>query len=206
MVFVAPALLGAAFLVDARLDDLASRGAAGVRARALTTAALVGLLWVWLGDFQLHYFTPLRRTGGESYPQYRAAAVEPKRQALRLLVGDLAARGRPRAEVLVDNYFLFYALDYLALPRPALSCEMLAVFGVEKPEAQERAVSRVESGAYLVTWAGARVEASARRTIAPERLRVWSVRDAGGRPVITVLRVRDPGETATALAAPPSRR
>lgn len=204
MVFVAPALLGFAFLIEAKLENVDALAFA--RQRRWLTAALVGLLWVWLGDFQLHYFSPLKRTGGESYATYRTAAVEPKRQVLKLIRRDLAARRLPSAQILVDNFFLHYALEYLALPYPGLNWAMLAPFGVEKPEAQDRAIARLEAGAYLVSWSGASIETRLRRSMAEDRLRFWTVYDGAGRPLIRVVRLADPGEPPVAAADMSPRR
>jgi hypothetical protein len=196
MVLVVPILLGGAFLIDARLEDLARSGA--TRKRVATVAALIALGWVWLGDVQLNYFAPLRRTGGESYAQYRAAGEEPKRQVLRLISRDLAARGRSGADVQIDSFFLFWAVEYLALPRPGLRCEMLAPFGARAAVIQDRAIADVAAGAYLVSWAGAPVERRAVETLGEGRLRSWRVNDAAGRPLISIVRMKVPAEVEVA--------
>ena len=90
MYLIVPTILVTACLISALLPD--SDGAGCRIARQLAFAVMLAGAWVWLFFFNVHYFDALRATGGESHRTFRTAEVEPKEQAVRLILADIALR------------------------------------------------------------------------------------------------------------------
>jgi len=75
-------------------------------------AVLAIAAWLWPASFYLGYFYFIEQTGGRSHPTFRTATVEPKQQALDLIL----EREAPASEVCIvcHDWWNYWPLAYLA--------------------------------------------------------------------------------------------
>jgi 4-amino-4-deoxy-L-arabinose transferase-like glycosyltransferase len=187
-------------------------------ARQRCFAFLLVLGWIMLYSFKVHYFDPLRATGGASHVTFRTARIEPKQQAIDLILRDVALSKQAAASapehpqppghskapigggvlsvqpILAESWWLYWPLRFLACRNPdvdVIPFEGDASFGVLADRAEKvRGTTTLSSGGYAVAFAGSDFERLVASTITPDRLERWDVLDYGGRKLITVLRVK----------------
>jgi 4-amino-4-deoxy-L-arabinose transferase-like glycosyltransferase len=213
---VVPTILVAGCLISALLFRFDSSWE--MRLSNVPMALTVCLGWASLYSFYVNDFARIRRTGGESHLAFRAAEVEPKRQALQLILDDLSSPegttpsdgtstwsagarkpGPPpdhgaRLPVLAENWWLFWPLRFLAWDQEGLTILSLEDerFAASPGEAQPRdsLVNTLRSGGYVVTLTGGKLDRLVSSSVPPVRLRRWDVRDYSGRELIAVYRVK----------------
>jgi hypothetical protein len=163
-------------------------------ARWLGGVTAVG--WLFLLLFHLNYFAPIRRTGGESHPTFRTARVEPKQQALDLILGELSRGGGPaRGRIVAEDWWTFRPIEFLASSHPGVLVESGKGDRIEpkQPDVAERTeylrravLDGLRDGAYVVGFVGARAETMIRAEPPAGTLRRWTIADRGGRDLIVV--------------------
>ena len=78
------------------------------------TAGWIAVLagWLWAASFYVNYFEFIHRTGGQSHLTFRTAPIEPKQQALDLV---LQKRDPARkARIVCDQWWNYWPIAYLA--------------------------------------------------------------------------------------------
>lgn len=106
-----PTCVALVFLFEAFADSL--------RKPAVSIALVAVVATGWFVSFQLEYFTPFSRWGGESASlDYRAAAVQPKAQVLEIVSRNRRAQTGP-VQVFVGEPRLHLVLQYLASGDPS---------------------------------------------------------------------------------------
>jgi hypothetical protein len=214
MYLVLPTTLAAACLLSAVLPGRGD-GRAGITRPALL-AALFAAACIPLYSFKVHYLDALRRTGGESHLTFRTAQIEPKQQALRMILDDVLSRtgticqrrGGARAlggndqvaagsrsvePVIAEDFWLYWPLRFLACGRAEIEIvpfeedETFALLAKEAKRAP--ALEILASGGYAVAFAGGALERRVTSAFPPGRLERRDVLDYGGRKLISVFRV-----------------
>lgn len=216
MYLVVPTILVIASLVTAVLplkDETRLRNA-----RQAGFAVMVVLGWIILYSFKVQYFDALRSTGGESHLTFRTSQIEPKQQAIQLILEDLARLRRAAARVegnaqspgnpnepigrgvdsvqpvIAENWWLYWPLRFLACRNPEIDIipfEDDASFLVLADRAKRApAMTTLSSGGYAVAFAGGDFEKLLASSIPADRLDRWDILDYGGRKLITVFRVQ----------------
>ena len=84
---------------------------------ALMLTPLLG--WLWLADFQTHYFRFIEQTGGESHLTFRTAAVEPKQAALDYILQNVRVTKETTAAqadvwIVCSEWWNLWPIRYLA--------------------------------------------------------------------------------------------
>ena len=190
-------------------------------ARQVGFLVLLVLGWMMLYSFKVHYFDALLASGGESHLTFRTSQIEPKQQAIQLILDDIArlkqgaardednapSQGDPIAPigggidrvqpVLAENWWLFWPLRFLACRNREVDVvpfEEDSSFAVlaDRPKLV-RGTEILASGGYAVAFAGGDFEQLITSTFPPDRLVRWDILDYGGRKLITVVRVKPNG-------------
>jgi hypothetical protein len=216
MYLVVPTILVIASLIDAVLPG--SDEARLRNARQAGFAVMLVLGWIMLYSFKVQYFDGLTATGGESHLAFRTSRIEPKQQALRLVLEDLArmrqaaARDEDGAQspggpnelisrgvvsvqpIVAENWWIYWPLRFLACQNPEIDVIPFkedSSFHVLADQAQRApAMTTLSSGGYAVAFAGGVLEQLVISTFSPDRLHHWDILDYGGRKLITVFRVK----------------
>jgi hypothetical protein len=216
MYLILPSVLVAACLISAMLPRPEGWGSRTVRPLAFVVMIAGG--WVLLWSFKVHYFDTIRATGGESHVTFRTAEVEPKQQALQLILDDISrgssstnpqehvarSRGdqtRPDARadreiepVIVDNAWLYWPLRFLSSRDPEV-----AIVSIEDDESSPRdangtreaaRLAGLSSGGYAVAFTGGELEHLVTSKFPTDRLHRWDILDYGGNRLITTFRVQ----------------
>jgi hypothetical protein len=218
MYLVVPTILVIAGLISAVLPG---RDAASAWiTRPLLGAALLAVACGLLHSFKVHYFDALRATGGESHLTFRTAPVEPKQQALRLILEDLSQRNaapapregdtgvaladdrkagraiRAAEPVIAENFWLFWPLRFLACGNSRIEIvpfeEEPSFAELPKRTEQVPYLPTLRSGGYAVAFTGGELERRVNSLFPAHRLKRQDILDYGGRKLISVLRVEPP--------------
>jgi 4-amino-4-deoxy-L-arabinose transferase-like glycosyltransferase len=201
MCLYAPTILVAAILFTSAIP------AADDGRRRLLRLACLGLVlagcWGFLLAFKVSYLDTLRATGGDSHLTFRTAAIEPKQQALRIILDEVARSGsvqtRKRGDrqavipVVAENWWLYWPIQFLAGRNREIKVMPLvdlASRGPSTAEAGERALAAFSAGGYAVGFADGEIEQVIASRFPAGRLRRWDVPDSAGRRVIAVYHVR----------------
>jgi 4-amino-4-deoxy-L-arabinose transferase-like glycosyltransferase len=215
MYLIVPTILVIASLVTAALPR---RDEAQFRiARRAGFAVMLLLGWMMLYSFKVHYFDALETTGGESHLAFRTSQVEPKQQAIQLILDDLVRRrqaavrdhgkaqspgnlnerigreGRSVQPVIAENWWLYWPIRFLACGQSGVDVIPFdddASFLILEDRAQRaRSLTTLSSGGYAVAFAGGDFERLVSSTFPTDRLERWHILDYGGTRMITVFRV-----------------
>lgn len=183
--------------------------------RLLVVMSVLG--WMGLIGAREGYFRVFERTGGDSHVAFRTDQVEPKLQALRLILDD--ARGRP-ARVVAEDWWLEQPLRYLgpgpkqltvllqdvkepwavANPRPGLRRRIRDAvrpalgLSLARYDLSTRVdlLTEAEQGSYLLVFVGQDGEELITSHFDAAALKVWTIQDRGRRDLIRLYRLVDP--------------
>ncbi|HXW07466.1 MAG TPA: hypothetical protein VD833_19670 [Vicinamibacterales bacterium] len=179
---------GLCLLVPASL--VASRGLSewiewgpGIRRWPLAAVAVAatGLL----GSFYVNYFRVFATTGGRSHLTYVTAATEPKQQALAHVLA--ASTGPEPVQIVAQQWWLFWPTAYLATVHPRVT-----VTPTLPDDRQPGLDAALDAGRlFFVEFVGTPEAARATAWIRQRDLRAdrTTIRDAGGRDLLEILRV-----------------
>jgi 4-amino-4-deoxy-L-arabinose transferase-like glycosyltransferase len=171
--------------------------------------------WGFLLAFKMSYLDTLSATGGDSHLTFRTASVEPKQQALRIILDDIS---RPELDlpqggassgvniiserrrddqtvstVVAENWWLYQPIRFLAGRNPEIAVmpfEDLASRSPSTTDARKQSLATISRGGYAVGFADGELEQAITSRFPPDRLRRWDVVDSASRTVILVYRVR----------------
>jgi 4-amino-4-deoxy-L-arabinose transferase-like glycosyltransferase len=171
--------------------------------------------WCFLLAVQVSYLDALRATGGDSHLTFRTASVEPKEQALRIVLDDrvqhanaldqsggsshTSARSEHRANsravspVVAENWWLYWPIRFLAGRNSEIAVIPLESLDSRPPSTtntSDQALTSLSGGGYAVCFADGDFEQLIASRFPPDRLRHWDVPDSAGRRVISVYHVR----------------
>ena len=94
-VVVMSCLVSALLPAQQALETTIARNLCGA---LLLTAGVASLV-----SFKLNYFDAITATGGESHLTFRTAGIEPKQQAVRIIMDDLSIRDEAKRPSMADN-------------------------------------------------------------------------------------------------------
>jgi hypothetical protein len=177
-------------LLLARGAVLAYRAAAPQRQWILAAAPLLG--FVFLADFQAHYFGFFRETGGRAHATFHTGPAEPKEAAVRWIAAQRPAAGDRAGPswIVTSEWWNYWPLRYLASDRPGLR-----VLTWEEAEGQRGFRTALgKRRVFLVEFAGSpaaeRALARAGELCPGIDPRRHLVRGYGEAPVLCVLHLR----------------
>jgi uncharacterized membrane protein len=150
---------------------------------ALLAALLVG--WFVLTDFHVHYFRFIEQTGGQAHLTFRTATEEPKDAALKYI---LEHRKPGETLIVAGEWWNLWPLRYLSMAEGDLC--------VLKPEeanneAGKFAAAKNEGGIWYVEFSGSEALRKIEAELPKKDLDRHEINDYGGRPILTVLHIRD---------------
>jgi hypothetical protein len=146
----------------------------------LARRLIIVAAWLWAASFYCNDFVFFWRTGGESHRTFRTAAIEPKQQALELVLRQRDP-ARP-VRIVCDQWWSYWPIAYLAYGRQRVEVVSREDWTTSPRSPADREtwfvgfVDRDESDASRST---------ARRVdpVGPRQI----VCDYGGRPLIVVI-------------------
>lgn len=140
--------------------------------------------WLVLAGFQWNYFSVIRATGGLSHATFRTGAIEPKVAAARL-AGQWVARDES-LEISASEWWNYWPLKYFTFRSAGID-----VTGLNEELDPEQAV-RPRRGACFVEFSGSERQSAIEHQLLREghSLQKEDVRDASGRSVLTIMRIR----------------
>lgn len=155
--------------------------------------ALLSAAYCFAFSFSLAYFHVVHVTGGQSHRAFRTAAVEPKQAALARIVAERAPHAR--SEIIAREWWLYWPLAYLAYGQ-----DRVRVSGLDGPW-DPGARTPYEAGdkdaeIWHVEFANTRAEAMLVHRLQSRgdfAVREY-ITDYAGNPLISLIRVRSPGE------------
>jgi hypothetical protein len=180
-IFAVSVLLSAPFLERA--------GSIGSQRRRWLFAVASAFGWMMLYDFHQNYLQPIWKTGGSAHRTFRTAAIEPKKQALALILEDLGAASDSdplrQTAIVAEDWWLYSPLFYLAAPRSDVS-----VLFLEELIRDDRLKS-VGGGAYFVGFIDGPLETRVRGSGPARFLKQWTVNDRAGQPLLKIFRLAE---------------
>jgi hypothetical protein len=149
----------------------------------LIAASLLG--WVLLADFQVHYFHFIERTGGESHPTFRTAAVDPKSAALATILRN---RGPGETWIISSQWWICCPLGYLAAAEPG-------VHVLSTRDAAERLPPRAlaEGRVWYAEFCATKELAQVETRLSQRSVSRHDFADFSSRPVVRLLHVKKEG-------------
>lgn len=176
---VAPSVLAVACCLRAML--VMPEGGWATIAHRVQTAGMIGLAWVLLLGFKVHYLDHLLKVheGQESLWTLRTEAVDPKQWAAKIVKRDLdAARAAglevpERTVVLGEDWWTYRPLQYFLGTRPDIEPGSLESF--DGPGRDRLIRDHLASGGYVVGTPGKDVILRVEGLFPPEALTHWHV-------------------------------
>ncbi len=161
-------------------------GCGGSRGRRFAITAALSVAWLLLASFQVEFFTFFHRTGGQSHPTFRTAAVEPKLAALNYIVSH--SNGKVR--IAASEWWNYWPLRYLAGEPGTIGGQDIQV---EFSAAIDRWRAEKDVSAWQVEFTGSPACEEFRRVQHESGISVFetTINDYAGRPLLTLFRVDD---------------
>jgi hypothetical protein len=184
---IVPAAFSASILLCAAFLECGGSLVSRRRRRLLAFASLFG--WMMLYDFHQNYLQPIWSTGGRGHRTFRTAAIEPKKQALSLILEDLsAASGSNSARktvIVAEDWWIYAPLNYLASPRSDISVDLLRRF------LKEDRFKSLMGEAYFVGFINGPIEKLVQSSGVAPLWKRWTVNDRSGRPLLRIFRLAE---------------
>jgi hypothetical protein len=156
------------------------------KSRSITISAASFAAALVLISFYMNYFREFAVTGGRSHLAYVTAPVEPKQQALQLVLSRRGASSR--ATIATQQWWLYWPTAYLASAHPGVTVVrgLPALSGAEGP-----GPSAVDGSLFFVEFVETPELTAAIEWIGRQGLRATrtTVPDASGRDLLAVLHV-----------------
>jgi hypothetical protein len=155
------------------------------RLRWITIGAASCVAALLLASFYVNYFREFAVTGGGSHLAYVTAPIEPKQQALQLVLSQRGASSR--ATIVTQQWWLYWPIAYLASAHPGVTVVRGAP--IDRPADVQDAVR--DGTLFVVEFVDTPELTSAIGWVNERGLRVTrtAVRDASGRELLEVLQV-----------------
>jgi hypothetical protein len=212
-----PTILAIATLLSSLLPNADSDGST-ISRQASLAVVLLGP-WVLFVSFRADYIDAIERAGGESHVSFRSAAIEPKQQALQLIIGDLSSGNLRRASklsaaaaaghhrnalngerehtwpVVAEDWWLYWPLRFVATRHPATTIispegDRFDPFDPRRPAPNWKPfMDALSGGGYAVAYADGALERLISSTFPARRRRQWTIQDYASRHFLTVFRI-----------------
>jgi hypothetical protein len=136
----------------------------------------------WCISLVSNYFMPFLLTGGGSERAFRTAQVEPKIQAVEIILSDMD--GTNSGLVLAENWWMAKPIEYLLIRHEGIN---VVQFNDENNTIDILAALR--DNGYIVSFARSGFDRAIESSPVVDDLKRWTIRDYGGKPLIHVWRI-----------------
>lgn len=136
----------------------------------------------WCISLVSNYFMPFLLTGGGSERAFRTAQVEPKIQAVEIILSDMD--GTNSGLVLAENWWMAKPIEYLLIRHEGIN---VVQFNDENNTID--VLTALRDNGYIVSFARSGFDKTIESSPIVDDLKRWTIRDYGGKPLIHVWRI-----------------
>lgn len=133
----------------------------------------------WFVSLALNYFMPFLLTGGQSHQTFRTAQIEPKEQAVEIILSNI--QDDNNGLVLAENWWVAKPIQYLLVNHNNINV-------VQYDEAGNNIDPFIvlENNGFVVSFSQSELDQTILASRISTDLQKWIILDYGGRPLINV--------------------